>query len=87
MYSHVYKFDEELEKCNNLLKKEKDVLDLSVLNPNNAINKAKIKMNIIMAFEMNTVVNCVNKCKSVDWLNGLAGILGWVGSGPNLQIR
>ena len=68
----TYKFDAVLAKGANLPKKEKDVVDPSVLDPNNTINKAKIKMKpknnmamayINIAFEMNTIMNQVNECK------------------------
>ena len=71
----VYKFDAVLEKGVNISKKEEDVLDLSVLDPINAINKAKIKFvhknnmamaDITMVFTMNTARNQVNSCWSSD---------------------
>ena len=61
-------------------KKEIDVFNPSVLDPNNPIDHAKIEMKhknymvmafITMAFK-NIAMNHINKCKSSDWSNGLA---------------
>ena len=70
-----------LEKGASLPKREKDVLDQSVLDPSNAIHKVKIKVkqkNVnhgisTVAFEVNIAMNHVNKCKSADGAKGLAG--------------
>ena len=43
-YACVYEFHAVLQKGVNLHEGKKDVLDPSVLDPNNAIDKAKIKM-------------------------------------------
>ena len=57
----MYEFNSVLKKAVNLPKKEKDALDLSVLDPECAINKAKIDINhkndkamayITMAFKL-----------------------------------
>ena len=59
------------------------MLDPSVLDLSNALNKEKIKMKqktmaiayVTMAFEVNTTTIHVNKCKSAYWPNGLAAKL------------
>ena len=62
VYSCVYEFDIEVAKGSNLPKKEKDVLDLSFLDPNNRIDGTEMKMKqnndmvvayITMTLEMN----------------------------------
>ena len=42
-YYHVYEFDAVLQKSANLSKREKDVLDPSVMDLSNVIDKAIIK--------------------------------------------
>ena len=44
MYSHAYQFDTVLEEGANHTKRGKDMLDLSVLDPSNIVNKETIKM-------------------------------------------
>ena len=80
-----------LEKSANVWKRERDVFDSSILDANN-IDKTKIDIKkitamayISMTFETDTTMIHVNKCKSADWLNGLAAKT-FKGSGPNLQI-
>ena len=70
-----------LKKGANHPKNEKDVLDPSVLDLINTIDEVKIEMkhknNMVIAyikkiFEMNMIMNHVNKCQSFDWPNELA---------------
>ena len=81
MDSYVYEFDDMLEKGTNVLKKEKDLLKSSVLNPNNPINNAKIEMKykndifiayFTLTFKTNMGINHKIKCKHSYWSNGLA---------------
>ena len=76
-----------LEKGAQIPKKEKDVLDLSTMNPNNLIDKGKIEMKnkmvamsyITMTVKTNTSMNHVIKCNSPDQPNELVSfdVYGW----------
>ena len=66
MSSCVHEFDAVLEKGVNHPKKENDVFDPFILDPNNAIDKAKFDIKhkndiaiayITMAFKTNTAMN------------------------------